>query len=410
PALDFILQYGDELFPNTPVVFCVIDEHRLQARQLSENMTGSIHVFNVKETWEVALKLQPATRQVIVIFDKTSQPSINMAGAVQQVLKEYETRLEFHYINDLTVEEWQVKAAQLPPQTIILYINLVNGSEGKVYTSPMALSLIAETSNVPIYGFFDTYLGYGIVGGHLSSYEAQGKKAAKLGIQILDGEKPAAIPITADETNIYMFDWKQLKRHNISEDHLPAGSIVIDKQPSIWDLYKWWIVTGIAVLITESLLLMLLLFQRMIRQRAEKELQKYREQLEDLVDERTVALKLEVTEHKWTAKELRKAKESAEAANQAKSNFLSNMSHELRTPLNGVLGYAQILKRDPLTPAKHQHGLDVIEQSGQYLLTLINDVLDLARVEAGQIELYETEFHLRPMLNRVGEVIRLRAE
>ncbi|MCP4628453.1 MAG: hypothetical protein GY850_33830, partial [bacterium] len=185
-----------------------------------------------------------ATRQVMVIFDETSPPSVNMAESVHQILQEYETRLEFHYIGDLTVQDWQVKAAQLPPQTIIFYINLVNGSEGKVYTPPAALSHIAETSSAPIYGLFDTYLGYGIVGGHLSSYKAQGKKAAKLAVQILNGANPAAIPITAEETNIYMFDWKQLKRYDISDEYLPAGSIVIDKQPSAWDLYKWWIVSA----------------------------------------------------------------------------------------------------------------------------------------------------------------------
>ncbi|MDM8527562.1 PAS domain S-box protein [Anaerolineales bacterium HSG24] len=118
----------------------------------------------------------------------------------------------------------------------------------------------------------------------------------------------------------------------------------------------------------------------------------------------------DITEHKRAQEELKKAKEKADSANQAKSTFLANMSHELRTPLNGILGYAQILKRDPITPSQHQHSLDVVEQSGYHLLALINDVLDLAKIESGKIELYVTDFNLPSLLNGVSEIIKIRAE
>ena len=107
---------------------------------------------------------------------------------------------------------------------------------------------------------------------------------------------------------------------------------------------------------------------------------------------------------------LQKAKESAETASLAKSDFLANMSHELRTPLNSILGYAQLLQRYSLPPQKQTKALNTIEQSGKHLLSLINEILDLSKIEAGQLQLQTTTFNLRQMLDNIVETMQTRAE
>ncbi len=132
------------------------------------------------------------------------------------------------------------------------------------------------------------------------------------------------------------------------------------------------------------------------RQKAEDALAESNRNLEIKVEERTV--------------ELKEAKEIADDANRAKSEFLSNMSHELRTPLNGILGYAQILQRSKIIPAEELHQINVIHQCGSHLLTLIDDILDLAKIEARKMELMPTDFDFSNFLQGIAEIGKIRAE
>jgi formate hydrogenlyase transcriptional activator len=264
------IDFAEGLFPSIPIIFSQVERSQLENQPSKPGVTGILMKIEYQKTLDLALSLQPDTRRVVVIAGLGETDKHYLAQARQE-FQRYTGKVEFTYLTDLPIKEYQQAVSHLPEHTIILYLQIARDAHGETFMSPDALSLLAQTANAAIYGISETYLERGIVGGYLLSFEQQGVRMAELGLRILRGENPANLPILATDTSLAMFDWRQLRRWEISEDKLPPGSVVRYKEQSFYQQYKRYIIGAIALLIIETLLIACFLIQRTRRRRAEQQ-------------------------------------------------------------------------------------------------------------------------------------------
>jgi PAS domain S-box-containing protein len=268
-GLDFALNYREQAFPGVPIVYGVVDQREIDARKLPADVIGVPIKMDLAATLDVALRLHPSTERVYVVTGK-SKFDVEWKAEARRVFQAYEDKLAFIPLAGLPMPELSRRVAELPANSIVYYVHVLEDGDGKILVPSEALKQIAAKANAPVYGHVDTYVSRGIVGGRVFSFEAAGQNAAALGLKILAGERPEKIAGIGAGGNSYMFDWRQLQRWGISETSLPPGSIVRHHEPGFWDLYRWHILGVISICIVEALLIIGLLVQRSSRNRAEK--------------------------------------------------------------------------------------------------------------------------------------------
>ncbi len=267
---DFIAQYGDELFPGLPFVFCSITEGKLKAADLKSNVTGNFKSLDIKSNIEIILKVQPDVEEIVVITG-TSKQDLFYKDAAKNALQEYTQKIKVTLLEDFSIDEVQKKLASLPARTAVFFVSFNMDGEGKAFIPLEVVLQLSKVSRAPIYGMYDTFIGKGILGGNLISYADISENASGIALQILSGKKPSEIQAVTSKNKNY-FDWNEMKRWGIKEADLPAGSIVINKNLSTWDLYKWQIITAIVFIISETLLIIFLLLQLSLKKAAELKL------------------------------------------------------------------------------------------------------------------------------------------
>jgi PAS domain S-box-containing protein len=268
--IDLVIAVGlpsQPLLPDVPTVFCVIERNGLSHATLPPNATAVWPLHDFEGTLTAAARLQPGAHQVVVLSGTTAWDR-HVEMVLRNTPQPPGTHWDVSYWDNISVEEMRLRLAALPRDTIVLYLSIVRDGAGHTPISLALIPSLSAASSAPIYGLSDGFIGFGIVGGSVMSFETQGKQAAELGQRILRGENPADIPpITG--ASAYMFDWRQLRRFGLSESALPPGSIVRFAVRSPWELYRGWIVTAVAFILLETALIGYLLVQRRRRRRAE---------------------------------------------------------------------------------------------------------------------------------------------
>jgi signal transduction histidine kinase/CheY-like chemotaxis protein len=392
--LEFLLKHRSELFPNTPIVFGTIERQTVERHVSGPGATGILYAMTHRKTLDLALRLHPDTEQVFIISGTITHDKSSELTARNE-LQGYENKVKINYLTDLAPEELTARLRSLPTRSIALYARQqFRNQHGKLFETQDVLALIAHSAQVPIYGMSSSNVGLGIIGGYVWTIEANAARLAEMALLVANGVRARDIPIE-NAPDVPMFDWSQLRRWGISEDRLPPGSIIRFRELTMWQQYKWRIVAAIVLFGLQALLIGTLLVEHYRARRTQLDLQQYKGHLEKLVQKRTA--------------ELVEACDQAVAANRAKSLFLANMSHELRTPLNAILGFSDLL-RERSVSEEQRKDLDIINRSGEHLLSLINDVLDVAKIEAGHRVLDIAPCDLGNLLRDVTEMMRLRAE
>ena len=268
PSLNFVLKYRDELFPGVPIVYGAIGQQEIKARTLGPDVVGVPMTVELAPTLELALHLHPGTQRVFVVAGRSKTDAYWVAEA-RRAFRGYEGKVEFVYLTGLALNDLLRQVAHLPDRSIIYYLHIFEDGVGNTFVPSEVVGPLSSAANAPVYGHFDTYVGRGIVGGRVVSFGAEGANAARVAARILAGERPERLALPGTIANPSLFDWGELRRWGIAEERLPHGSLVLNKPPSFWDLYKWRITGAVLLCIAEALLIGGLLIERASRRRAE---------------------------------------------------------------------------------------------------------------------------------------------
>ncbi|MBW7903567.1 MAG: hypothetical protein H3C26_19025 [Rhodocyclaceae bacterium] len=396
PALDFALDEGRALFAGVPTIAAMVPE---------ESFAGAAHPHVVRLPYEIdfsgtldhARRLFPDTRRVVVAGGIGPADRVFIAQA-KRAFASRQGEFEFEYLDDGDLERSLERIGRLPAGSVAIILTHYQTRTGLSVPHRGVLMQLARAASVPAFTQWASLLQDGaMVGGSVLDVSAMGRQAAEAAIDYLAGRKTLAqlreLPAVG---SMPIFDWAQVERWRGDVSRLPAHSVFIGRPASLWAGHRHTVIVWLAVMAGLAGLLVALVvtngrYRRTVRDHADR-----RDHLEGLVAERTQALAA--------------ALERAEAANRAKSVFLSSMSHELRTPLNSVIGFSALIARAGNLDESTRCNLEIINRSGRHLLTLINNILELSKIEAGRIELEEASTDVAALAREVADMLLPQAE
>jgi signal transduction histidine kinase len=424
-AFDFVRLYRDEIFGRIPVVFCGVNWFRDEDLKGQTHFTGVNEDADIAATVNVMLKLHPQTKTIYAVMDSTTTGRI-VRAKIQELIPRYRDTVSFQFLEDADMDSILKTVAAAPDGSLVLLTVFQKDKSGVFYEFSESTSLLSGASRVPVYGLWDFNLGFGIVGGLLTSGYAQGQSAAELALRILGGESPEEIPVVKKSPNKYMFDYVQLARYGLTDRELPESSSIINRPSSFYAVNKtlvWSVIGGILFL---SGVVVVLLINIQQRRRAQAELQKAHDELEIRVQERTAdlvraneLLHVENVERKRAEHEIKNLNAEISEFNQEIENLVSERTMNLmalavadrvRNPVAiiGAACHRIVDKRscDTSLPVDLRDQLVAITESAGKLERIVSDFQSLLKQKQARFEY----LNLNGIVDHVVHLIRRDAE
>jgi signal transduction histidine kinase/ABC-type uncharacterized transport system substrate-binding protein len=390
-SLRLLVRHRDTIAPGVPIVFCCATADAVDPLDLPRDVVGVITEYNWAETLALAARLQPDVRNLVLISGASELDKVwreRALGNLAPHLQGYRVQSLF----DMTYDDLLKEVARLSRDTIVLQISVFADASGRRFFLPDAAAGIAAASAAPLYAPVSTLLGRGIVGGYIDSFEAQGRAAADIALEILAGKDPATLPPRTKPPHTYAVDANALKRWNMTDAELPPGATVLFREPTVWDQHRAQAIGALAIVLLQAALIAWLLFERYRRRRAAEQAGKaraetgqYRENLAHLVRVHTVG------------------------------EMSTAIAHEVNQPLVAIKNYALAARRrlaggNAADAARVEELLDKIgtqaSRAGDVLQSLRSMVKkhqsEPARVEVGR--LVEDTLKLVEMESRIADI------
>jgi hypothetical protein len=269
PALEFLERNADTLWPDVPIVFCGIPDDYFGTHTLPARVSGVRIAFDVAGTLDLARRFQPNADRVALIAGTSSYDQA-WRGRVESVVSSRFKDLPMIWISDAPIEDMLERVSQLPPQTIILYSSVFRDARGRTFIPRDLISLFSERAHSPIYSFFDTYLGAGIIGGSISSWAEQGMLAGQMALRILrhpGAHSPVIMPAPPSTVSV---DMLEMERWKIDPNLVPADTRFLHRPDSLLERYRVEICVVILVLIAQASVIGALMLERLRVRRAER--------------------------------------------------------------------------------------------------------------------------------------------
>jgi PAS domain S-box-containing protein len=281
PALRFAVDHRQELFPGTPIVFSSVPPRRLEGQKPWPGVTGVTMEVDLQGTIDLALRLQPDTRDAAVIVGG-AEADRYWGAFINQDLRQRQPKLNLINLQGLAPDRLLKEVSALPPRTVVFFQAIPGEEAQPVMGTDELVSTIAQQFQT--YCFVNRCGGHGVIGGSFPDGVQQETEAGELAARILSGENPESIPIVHGPPAIVHVDGRQLRRWSIPESALPAGSIIAYRQPTVWARYGKFAGAVLVLILIQAALIIGLLLQRARNRKAALHLRESEERFRLMAD------------------------------------------------------------------------------------------------------------------------------